>query len=86
LCLKDCSETSCPVELASEIETADSALESAVNSYIDVLDALRVATPEQQQRYDEARSAAHGPLKELRRQLDELRKSRLLSSASSESE
>jgi hypothetical protein len=86
LCLKDCAETTCPVELVSEIEAADSALESAVNSYIDVLDALRVATPEQQQKYDGARSAAHAPLKELRRELDELRKSRVVTSAASESE
>jgi hypothetical protein len=86
LCLKDCSETTCPVELASEIESADTALESAVNSYIDVLDSLRAAAPEQQQAYDDDRNAGHGPLKELRRQLDELRRNRIVTSASSESE
>ena len=88
-CLKDCAEaaaSTCPEELATEIDAADSALESAVNAYIDVLDGLREANPDQQAAHETPRTAGHGQLKELRRQLDALKQSRVLSSAASVSD
>jgi hypothetical protein len=87
--LKDCAEaatSTCPEDLAAEIDTADSALERAVNAYIDVLDGLREASPDQQAAHEAPRTAGHGQLKELRRELDELKHSRVLSAAASESD
>lgn len=86
MCLKDCAESTCPEELAAEIDAADSALERAVNAYIDVLDGLREANPDQQAAHEAPRTAGHGQLKELRRQLDELKQSRVLSAAASETD
>jgi len=74
MCTKDCQDCEDAKNLKDEIESAETSVDRAIGFLVDLLDDLRVASPEEQERLHGKREEFVTRIKKLRADLDQIKK------------